>query len=81
VQAAVVAGVGAVPVAVVVAGKAQQRVGQVELGRRRLTAGQVQFERLGLQVGIAGLLLLVLSLQFLTAERVKRHDGSSMSET
>ena len=83
VQAAVVAGVGALAVAVGILSRSrqrQQRIGQVELRRRRLAAGQVEFELLGLQVGVVGLLRLVLRLQFLTAERVKRHDASSMSE-
>ena len=80
VQAAVVAGVGAVAVAEGVASiarQAQQLVGEVELGRRRLAAGQVEVEALGLQLGVVALLLLVLRVQFVTAEGLKRHRAPS----
>ena len=73
VQAAVVAGVGAVAVAVLRARQGQQLVGQVELRRRRLAAGEVQAQLLGLQVGVVAALQLVLRLQFVTAEGQKRH--------
>ncbi len=52
VQAAVVAGVGALLVAVIVAGQAQQLVGQVELLRARFPARQVQGQLHGLQLQI-----------------------------
>jgi hypothetical protein len=73
VQPAVVAGVGAVPVAVVVAGQGQQPVGQVELFGRRLAARQVQLELLGLQVGVVAPLQLVLGGQLVAAEGLERH--------
>ena len=78
VQAAVVAGVGAVTVAEDPStGQAQQRVGQIELRRRRLAAGQVEAQLLGLQVGVVAGLQLVLCLQFVTAKGLKRHRAPS----
>ena len=76
-QAAVVAGVGAVTVAEIFTGKAQQRIGQVELRRRRLAAGEVQAQLLGLQVGVVAGLQLMLCLQFVTAKGLKRHRAPS----
>ena len=76
VQAAVVAGVGALAVAVGVfpaARQREQRVGQVELRRRRLAAGQVEAELLGLQIDVVGSLRFVVGLQLMTAEGLKRH--------
>ena len=63
VQAAVVAGVGALAVLEVLAGEGQQRIGQVQLRRRRLAAGEVQAQLLGLQIGVVAGLQLVLCLR------------------
>ena len=60
VQPAVVAGVGALLVAVIVSGQAQQLVGQVELLRARFAAGQVQGQLHGLQLRV---ILLVACVQ------------------
>src|SRR6202011_3620135 len=76
-EAAVVAGVGTLAIPVVLTGKAQQRIGEIELGRRRLTARQVELEALGLQVGVVELLLIVLCVQFVTTEGLKRHRAPS----
>ena len=78
VQTAVVAGVGALAVAVrafAAPGQLEQRIGQVQLLGRRLAAGQVELEPPGLQFGVVALLLLVLGLQFRSAEGEKRHHG------
>ncbi len=77
-QSAVVAGVGSVAVAEVRPRQTQQVVGQVELLSGRLAAGQVQAQLLGLQVGVVAGLLFVLCLQFVAAERFKRH-GARLS--
>ena len=60
VQPAVVAGVGALGVAVIVSGQAQQLVGQVELLGARFAAGQIQSQLLGLQLRV---ILLVACVQ------------------
>ena len=62
VLAAVVAGVGALAVAVVVPGQAQQRVGQIELLAAGLSAGEIERQLLGLQLGV---ILLVAGMQCL----------------
>jgi hypothetical protein len=49
---AVVAGVGALAVAVVRPGHAQQSVGQIKLLAAGLSAGEVEGELLGLQLGV-----------------------------
>ena len=59
---AVVAGVGALAVAVVGPGQAQQSVGQIELLAAGLSAGEVEGELLGLQLGVV---LLMAGMQCL----------------
>ena len=73
VEAAVVAGVGALTVAVVAARQGEQLVGQVQLLGRRFAAGEVQRQVLGPQVGVIPLMALVRDGQFLGAEGIQRH--------
>ena len=56
---AVIAGVGALPVAVVRSGQTQKGVGQVELVAAGLAAGEVESQLFGLQFGVFLLVALM----------------------
>ncbi len=59
---AVVAGVGALAVAVLRPGQAQQSIGQIKLLAAGLSSGEIQGEFLGLQLGVV---LLMAGMQCL----------------
>src|SRR5271167_1644870 len=74
---AVVAGVGALAVAVVGPGQAQQSVGQIKLLAAGLSAGEVEGELLGLQLGVvllmAGMQRLAVGTAYGAERAVRQH--------